>query len=72
MRTEVSPMIQSGLDIDYGTYNLVDYFLDSDASNSVYNRFAPIDVWNPDYKIINNSDKKQENKAKGNKKTETD
>lgn len=39
-------------DCTFGTYNLADYFLDSDYTNKALDRFSPISVMEPDVKIM--------------------
>ena len=39
-------------DCTFGTYNLADYFLDSDYTNKALDRFSPISVMDPELKIM--------------------
>lgn len=59
MNSEKVEIIDSGSALDYGSYTLASYFLDSDVTNSAKNRFKKIDVWNPDERIGQKESKKK-------------
>ena len=53
--------IDSGSSLDYGSYTMAGYFLDSDVTNSAKNRFKKINVRTPEERIgVNEKKKKKE------------
>ena len=59
MNSEKVEVLDSGSSLDYGSYTMAGFFLDSDVNNSAKHRFKEIDVWNPDYRIGENEKKKK-------------
>jgi len=47
MKTDKVSTIDTGSSLDFGTYTLANYFLDSDCSNSANHRYIPISVMRP-------------------------
>ena len=61
MNSDKVEIIDSGSSLDYGSYTMAGYFLDSDVTNSAKNRFNKISVRTPDERIgVNEKKKKKE------------